>query len=223
MIHVVIPAAGAGSRFIAAGYGPKIWADVNGVPMLRAVVDNLRPAAEHRITVVVTRDPPDLGEGVEVVHLKKVTRGAVETALMAGIGVGPLLLANCDQLLSKPMANAMVTGWSVDGVLATFPSASPAHSYVKLDAHGYVTDIAEKQVISDRAVGGVYYFTDGLRFAEAAATVLDEDRRVLNELYVSTVLAEMMSQGASLRTLHGSVTTLGTPEELDTHLGRVPA
>ena len=220
MIHVVIPAAGAGSRFVAAGYGPKIWADVNGTPMLRAVVDNLRQQIplEHRVTVVTTEDPPDLGD-VDVVRCK-ATRGAVETILAADIQPGEqLLVANCDQLVESDW----ILTRPADAWVLTFHARAEHHSYVTLGTAGRIVQIVEKQAITNTAVAGVYLFADGAHFVSAARAVLDQDRRVLGEFFVSTALAQMIDRGQILRSVACKATMLGTPEELDAYLGRVRA
>jgi NDP-sugar pyrophosphorylase family protein len=218
-IHVVVPAAGQGRRFVEAGYPPKQYVPVDGLPMLARVVENVRPAVPHRVTVVVTSPPPPIGGDVEVVHLDRQTSGAVETLLAAGVGPGPLLVANSDQLLGFPV-DRLTEESGPDGALATFTASSAAHSYVCRDDAGYVIDIAEKRVISSQAVGGVYYFRRGEEFADAARRVLRADRRVLGEFYVSTVIAEMLERGAALRAVHGDVATLGTPEELAVYEAR---
>lgn len=208
MIHVVIPAAGEGSRFAAAGYTqPKPLIPVLGKPMLQRVIENIRPGEEHRITVL-SRTFFGL-EGAEV-RVIGPTRGAVETILRADIRDGEcLMIANCDQLVS--------TDWIVpapaDGAVATFRSNKPHHSYVHVTG-GFIDAIAEKKVISDRAVAGVYLFSDGGRFRAAAEKVLRDDRRVLGEFYVSTVISAMIDEGAKLRTFDADVAILGTPEEL---------
>lgn len=213
MIHVVIPAAGSGRRFVEAGYPPKPHVPIDGVPMLRAVVDNLRSQIHlpHRVTVVVSAPPPFLGDDVEVVQLAVATRGAAETILAAGIDEGPLLVANCDQLIRSDW----LLRWPADGWLATFWSLKAHHSYVTTDEHGYVEKIAEKQVISNHAVAGIYAVADGRQFADAARTVMGRDEKVLGEFYVSSVLAEMLTRGLSLATFPADVTILGTPEEVD--------
>lgn len=214
-IRVVIPAAGNGSRFVAAGHGPKPHVPIDGVPMLRRVVDNLRPAAPHRTTVIVTAPPPDLGPDVDIIHLDQPTSGAVETILAAGpLDGAPLLLANCDQLLGYPVDSIIAAADGYDGAVATFTAASPAHSYVRCDESGALTTIAEKSVISHAAVAGVYYFHDGGHFTAAAETVLAEQRLILGEYYVSTVLAEMINRGLRLIAVDGPTATLGTPDEV---------
>ncbi len=48
MINVVIPMAGNGSRFKTAGYtDPKPFIDVNGVPMIEAVMKNIGIKANY--------------------------------------------------------------------------------------------------------------------------------------------------------------------------------
>jgi NDP-sugar pyrophosphorylase family protein len=212
MIHVVIPAAGSGQRFADAGYRqPKALIDVAGVPMLQRVIDNIRPSRAHRVTVISQVPLP--GIGVEVV-LTGPTGGAVESILKADIGDGPLLVANCDQLVGLDLDD-MLQG---DGCVATFRSAKPHHSYVRLDEAGYVVEVAEKRVISHHAVAGLYYFADGARFVAAARSVVDNDRRVLGEFYVSSVLAELVEAGKKLATVGTDVAVLGTPEELELFL-----
>lgn len=222
MIHVVIPAAGNGRRFVEAGHPPKPHVLVDGVPMLRRVVNNVRPwRASHRVTVVVSADPPDLGADVEVVRLTEPTSGAVETILRAGIGAGPLLVANCDQLVDLD-TTSLLTGKG-QARIVTFAASSAAHSYVRLDANGFVREVAEKRVISDQAVAGVYFFESGGDFGPAAEKVLADDRRVLGEHYVSTVLQELIWTGLQISTVPATVHTLGTPDELDAYHAREPA
>jgi dTDP-glucose pyrophosphorylase len=210
VIHVVIPAAGEGSRFAAAGYKePKPLIPVLGKPMIQRVIDNIRPGglALSRVTVLSQVPLPFIEADVKVIG---PTRGAVETILQADIRDGErLLVANCDQLVSTDWA---VHG-SADGAIATFRSSKPHHSYVHT-RDGIIDSIVEKRVISELAVAGVYSFSDGGWFRAAAAKVLADDRRVLNEFYVSTVISEMITQGAKLRTFDADVAILGTPEEL---------
>lgn len=47
MLNIVLPMAGKGSRFANAGYSlPKPFIDVAGKPMIKVVIDNLRPKIE---------------------------------------------------------------------------------------------------------------------------------------------------------------------------------
>ena len=56
MINIVIPMAGFGSRFSAAGYAlPKPLIPVHGVPMIELVVNNLRPNIPHKFIFICQR------------------------------------------------------------------------------------------------------------------------------------------------------------------------
>ena len=49
--------AGKGSRFANAGYSlPKPFIDVAGKPMIKVVIDNLRPKIEHRFIFICQND-----------------------------------------------------------------------------------------------------------------------------------------------------------------------
>lgn len=49
MINIVIPMAGAGSRFAKEGYkDPKPLIQIHGTPMIKVIIGNLRPKVEHQ-------------------------------------------------------------------------------------------------------------------------------------------------------------------------------
>ncbi len=53
MLNIVIPMAGAGSRFAVAGYkDPKPLIPIHGMPMIRLVIENLRPIRECRFIFI---------------------------------------------------------------------------------------------------------------------------------------------------------------------------
>jgi bifunctional N-acetylglucosamine-1-phosphate-uridyltransferase/glucosamine-1-phosphate-acetyltransferase GlmU-like protein len=226
MIQIIIPAAGEGRRFREAGYDlPKPLIDVVGTPMLQRVIDNVTPTQASACLVLATQPLP--GINADVLQIEP-TGGAVETLLQAPISDGPLIIANCDQLVGwpqlswkeapniEPMLYKTVTG-NFDGCLATFRSTKAHHSYVKL-TDGVITEIKEKKVISNRAVTGVYYFENGSDFYEAAKYVLDHDLKVKNEYYVSSVIQQLIGMGKRFCTYDAPAAMLGTPEELDLFL-----
>ena len=53
MLNIVIPMAGAGSRFASQGYiDPKPLIPVNGLPMIQVVINNLRPSRPHKFIFI---------------------------------------------------------------------------------------------------------------------------------------------------------------------------
>lgn len=211
MIHVVIPAAGMSARFVEAGYGVKALVPVLGKPMIQRVIDNVRPRADYRVTVVSQVPLPGITADVVI---SGPTGGSVESILKADIGPGPLLLVNQDQLVDLHVEGFLALAKRRDGMLATFRSSKPHHSYVTLDRHRDIAEIVEKRVVSNDAVAGIYYFGDGEAFRDAAERVIKDDRRVLGEYYVSSVIQDLITAGARLRTMTCNTAILGTPEEL---------
>lgn len=230
MIDIIIPAAGDGTRFRTAGYmQPKPLIDVMGQPMLRRVIANLKPRLEHRFIIISRLDPaimrPLLDQDRDIpLQLDRPTEGAVDTILKARdhITEDPILIGYCDQLVhfdvTELIEQATAVG-GVDGVVATFRSHMPHHSYVHLnprqsDGLATITKIVEKQVISNRAVAGVYYFRRGDAFLDAADAVMATNERIRGEFYVSSVISRMIKSGLRVITHDAPSTMLGTPEEL---------
>lgn len=205
--------AGHGQRFIDAGYTvPKPYIPIAGVPMIERVMDSIRPRGPHRYTLL-TREL--VGE----------TRGAVDTLLHAEPLIdltAPCLVANCDQYLSRGVHPWLDDIGDSAASILTFNSTNPHHSYVKT-RRGRVTDIAEKVVISDQAVLGVYWFRSGFLLMDYAEKVLTGDP-VLGEYYVSSILDLMIRDDLTV-TAHDidvhDKHMLGTPEELMIFLDKI--
>lgn len=234
MLTIVVPMAGRGSRFAEAGYTlPKPLIPVAGVPMIRLVVETIRPSRPHRFVFVCQRAHllahdlrRRLGEwapGCVVVPLDGVTEGAACSVLAASdhIGTGPLMIANSDQHISEPIDAYLDTlaRRRLDGLMMTMRAADPKWSYASIDADGLVTRIAEKQPISPHATVGIYNFADGGSFRAAAEAMIRKDLRVNGEFYVATVYNELIAAGARIgihdigpegERMHG----LGTPADL---------
>lgn len=202
MIQIVIPAAGNGQRFKDAGYKEdKPDIDVFGKRMIDRVIEDITPSYDHTIQVIRQKD------------LKKPSGGAVETILHANIDPDePLLLANSDQLVDIDIDDFIDK--SKQASLVTFQSTKPHHSYVKTNNRGLVTEIIEKEVISNQAVTGVYFFRKASYFTDSAVQVIASDTKVKGEYYVSTVLERMIKKGYRINTYTAPSAMLGTPDEL---------
>ena len=91
-LNVLIPMAGAGSRFVNAGYTfPKPLIDVKGKPMIQLVIENLNIKAnyvyvvqkEHRKKYNLDTLLNLITPGCKIVETEGVTEGAACTALLA--------------------------------------------------------------------------------------------------------------------------------------------
>jgi NDP-sugar pyrophosphorylase family protein len=226
-MQLLIPAAGAGSRFAKAGYTlPKPLIDVNGKPMLRHVLDNLAWCEPTR-TVVLTQRYFDGFDDVTQKHVDGLTEGAACTALLAeGLLAAdePLIIANSDQLIEwgGDMADAHHLLSCFDGALWCFdaPDRSPKWSYVLADAQtGVIHTVREKQPISTRATCGIYYYAKADYFFRSARAMMAMNDRFNNEFYMAPTFNYLIAAGKHIVDLpvtrmHG----LGTPEDLQKYL-----
>jgi HAD superfamily hydrolase (TIGR01509 family) len=232
-MNVLIPMAGAGSRFANAGYTfPKPLIEVKGKPMIQVVVENLNIDAQH--IFIVQKDHYEkyhlktllnlISPGCKVVQVDGVTEGAACTTLLAKEFIDneyPLLIANSDQFIewdSNEFMYSMVAD-GIDGGVLSFKSTHPKWSFAALDEKGYITRIAEKEPISDIATVGIYYWTKGSDYVNSAEKMIHDNVKVNNEFYVAPVYNEAISLGKKFKIFNvKGMWGIGTPEDLDTFL-----
>ena len=232
-LNVLIPMAGAGSRFEKAGYTfPKPLIEVNKKPMIQVVVENLNIDANYIYIVQKShREKYNLDTllnlitpGCKIVETDGITEGAACTSLLAKEYINndlPLFFANSDQFVEWDSNEFMykMNETNSDGGIVTFTSTHPKWSFAKIDDSGIVTEVAEKNPISDIATVGYYYWKRGSDFVECAEKMIDLDIRINNEFYVCPVFNQAIAKGLKIRTFNTpGMWGLGTPEDLDHYL-----
>tara|TARA_B100000287_G_scaffold227519_1_gene214584 strand:- start:2008 stop:3396 length:1389 start_codon:yes stop_codon:yes gene_type:complete len=236
-MNVLIPMAGAGSRFEKAGYTfPKPLIDVNGKPMIQLVTENLNIEARHIYIVqkshyekynlqqLLNLISPDC----VIVQVDGITEGAACTTLLAKEFINndePLVISNSDQVFewdSNEFMYSMVAD-EVDGGILTFEATHPKWSFAKLGEDGFVTEVAEKNPISNIATAGVYYFRKGSDYVKYAEQMIERDIRTNNEFYVCPVYNQSCEAGQKIKVFHiDRMWGLGTPEDLNHYLAHHP-
>ena len=232
-MNVLIPMAGAGSRFAAAGYTfPKPLIDVNGKPMIQVVVDNLNVDAhfvflvqkEHYEKYNLQSVLNLIAPGCDIVQVDGLTEGAASTTLLAKEFINndePLLMANSDQFVEWNSNECLYafTADTIDGGIVTFESTHPKWSFAKLGEDGFVSQVAEKNPISNLATVGIYYWKHGSDYVKYAEQMIEKNIRVNNEFYVCPVFNEAIQDGKKIRTKNiERMWGLGTPEDLHHYL-----
>lgn len=238
MINVVIPMAGAGSRFTKAGYDkPKPFIDVAGKPMIIRVLENIR--VENAKYILIARKE-HLEQEMEIVKqikqnynvdfipIDKLTEGTACTVLYARKYINnekPLLIANCDQIVDVNI-NDFINDClerNLDGSILTFIDKykDPKWSFVKINNDNLVVEVKEKEPISEFATVGIYFFTKGKSFVDAAIDMIIENDRVNNEFYTCPTYNYAIKNGKKIgiynierEQMHG----IGTPEDLTSYL-----
>ena len=238
MINIVIPMAGAGSRFSNAGYSkPKPFIDVLGEPMIAHVMSSIDIKDAHYI--LIAREEHMKAEQATVEQIKSnfnatfipiadLTEGAACTVLFSHrliFNDTPLMTINSDQVVDYSL-QAYVDDCAkrnLDGSILTFkePSRDPKWSYARCNEQGLVQEVKEKVAISDEATVGAYYFSKGKTFVEAAIDMIVRNDRSNKEFYVAPVYNYAIKNSAKIgiysipsSTMHG----IGTPEDLSAYL-----
>jgi len=222
--------AGAGSRFATKGYKlPKPLIDVDGMPMIQRVIENI--ALDGQYIFVVQKEHcekygvdsilKNLKPDCKIVKIEGVTEGAACTTLLAKKYIDsdvPLLMANSDQWVDWSPEHFIdyTRRRDCDGAMLTFPSDLDRFSYAKIDNDGYVTETAEKLVISSHATVGLYYWKSGKEYVECAEEMIRRNIRSKGEFYVCPVYNILFERnGKSIIYPVPRMLSLGTPEELN--------
>lgn len=237
-INVVIPMAGLGSRFAKVGYEkPKPFIDVLGLPMIERVMENLKlPEAQY--ILIARQEHLDAEKeivrtleekhNVVFVGIDQVTEGAVCTVLHARKHINnntPLLLANCDQIVDADINDYIQSCFAkdADGSILTFKDEerNPKWSFAKVDSNNWVTEVKEKEAISEFATVGLYFFSKGSYCVDYAIDMIVRNDRVNNEFYTCPVYNYAITDNKKIThyeidfsRMHG----IGTPDDLNKFL-----
>jgi NDP-sugar pyrophosphorylase family protein len=230
-MKILIPMAGEGSRFAKEGFTfPKPLIDVRGKPMIQKVVENLDFVSEYiflvrkkhiqEYTGLVDTLERITNGSYKIVEVDSLTEGAACTALLAKEHIDndeDLLIANSDQFIEYQRQNfvSLKEMTNVDAIVWTFNAVHPKWSFVKTNARGYITEVAEKRPISDIATCGIYWYRRGSDFVKYAEQMIEKDIRVNSEFYIAPVYNELIQDKKSLIPFYvHKMWGLGTPEDL---------
>ena len=232
-----MPMAGEGSRFHKEGWKtPKPLINIEGKTLFeRAIGSVSNPEIPMKYSLIVRQEHIDdygidqrikaLLPSANIFSVKQTTRGAVETCLMAESAIRPddaVIVMDCDlefrskkfieiilDILSQPTEK--VTG----GALVSFTSDNPRYSYAAVKDNDIVIRTAEKEVISNHALCGAYFFSSGQCFLQAAHRLLGEQNFQKPEFYVSLLYNYLLDNHETVRlATMEEYHSYGTPEEL---------
>ena len=233
--------AGEGSRFLKEGWTtPKPLIELNGQPLFKhAIISVTDKDIQMKYSFIRRQEQIDKYQidnhirsfvpEANLFSVVKTTRGAVETCLIAENAIADddaVIVMDCDlefrskkfmeiikQILNKPIEEA--TG----GALVSFESNEPRYSYAALGEDGFVARTAEKEVISNHALCGAYFFASGRRFKQIAHLLLAEPAFTKPEYYVSLLFNYLLKDGEKVWLAPmEEYYSYGTPEELKRYL-----
>ena len=231
--------AGAGSRFAKEGYkDPKPLIPINGIPMIKVVIDNLKPnGACHFIFVCQTKHVEEYGlreklthwaPGADIVEIDGITEGAACTVLAAESIINneyPLMIANSDQFIDLDIHNYLnyMDSNNLSGLIMSMTACDPKWSFIDINEHNLVSRVVEKEVISNEATVGIYNFKQGADFVRAAHRMIESNDRTNNEFYVAPSYNYLIKEGQmvgyyNIGSEANGMYGLGTPDDLEIFL-----
>lgn len=233
---IVVPMAGLGSRFVDAGYKDiKPMIDIAGKPMIERVIESVGidgnwvfivqkgHRESYNLDVFLRNLRPDC---VIVDTGYGPTEGAACSVLLAKEYIDndlPVIVINSDNIIDwdTTLYNEIDAGMA-DGLILCFKDSDPKWSFAKIDINGIVTEVAEKNPISDNATAGLYIWKEGRNFVQAAEQMIEKNIRVKGEFYLCPVYNENILLGHRIKIgivneMHG----VGTPEDLRIYLSQL--
>ena len=230
-MKLILPMAGNGQRFFDDGYDlPKPLIDIKGKPMFVRVIenlwlgDNIKPwcivrqdhVSEYEIDKRILEHYPD----AHIIIIPGTTEGAACTVRLATnvLGGEPMMVANCDQLMlwdPKEFYEKIETNLHPGGLIPVFqPNHNePKHSYVDVNAYDELLVLKEKEIISNLATVGVYYFGDESKWIKAHEEQIKQNDRTNNEFYLAPTYNYIKESVGIFRV--DKMIGMGTPEELN--------
>ncbi len=236
-LHIIMPMAGEGSRFLKEGWRtPKPLIELHGIPLfMRAIGSVFIEGVTMKYSFIVRQEHIEryhIDEQIKsflpdanIFYVNKTTRGAVETCLIAENVIrenDAVIVMDCDlefrskaflggikDILQLPSAEAN------GGMLVSFESQESRYSYAEVDENMIVKRTAEKEVISNHALCGAYFFSTSKGFLSAAHRLMNEPDFTKPEYYVSLLYNYLLADGETVRlATMEEYYSYGTPEEL---------
>lgn len=232
-IHLIMPMGGGGTRFGNKGFNlPKPLIELQEKPFFYwATRSVLKYIDVQDLTFVVLQEHIDkfsIDKKIleyfpnAYIHvIPNVLNGAVLTCIEGLNEIFddlPILFNDCDHAFICDSFYSYCKNGNfdvLDGALLTFESDNPFYSYVQFDKNGNVSCTVEKQVVSNEAICGAYYFKNKQVFTESVGSYLHKCS--YKEFFISGVYNEMAEKGKIIKTFHiDEHISFGTPEEYNT-------
>lgn len=197
-----MPMAGKGSRLQEYDSKPKPLVNVLGKTIVNWAIETLgldgnyifccknEHIEKYNIDKILKKIVPNC----KIISIDFQTKGPVESILEAKnlINNGEeLLISDSDHYLEwdHENFNNKIRKQDIDGCTMVFPGKYnlKKSSYVKLDDKGFVSESAEKQVISNTATVGVHYFKKGSDFVKYANKMISNKMSYNNEFFITPI------------------------------------
>ena len=237
-LHLIMPMGGGGVRFSENGFNvPKPLIEINDKPFFYWAANSIitpPPAGcdkldidatfvvlqqhinEHQIDKAIYNFFPE----AKIKIIPEILPGAVCTCLKGIEDItddNPVIFNDCDHMFS---CSSLIKRLSqdepidFDGALITFESSAPQFSYVKYDKLGNIIGTVEKQVVSNHAICGAYFFANAELFRQMSEKYFKACQ--YKEYFISGVYNELFKENKKIIDFLADFhVPFGTPEEYE--------
>ena len=204
-MRAVIPVAGFGSRLRPHTHSlPKVLLNVAGKPIIAHILDELVNQNIDKVTIITGYK----GDLIEEYVIKNYNFDAtfVEQKDLLGLGHAiwtaaptfddePLMIILGDTIFDADLSLASKQGVSSIGV--KYVDDPRRFGVVLTDENGSIKKLIEKpkEPISNLAIVGIYYITNGIKLKNALAQLLEANIKTNNEFQLTDALQIMLEQG----------------------------
>jgi len=234
-LNILIPMAGLGKRFSDRGFtNPKPLIDVDGVPMIERAINSLGIKGNYIFILKKSKYSLDIKASIKNIkpnslirEIDYTTQGPATTCNLVRDVIdssSSLIIGNCDQIMwwnGGSFVN-FCSYEEYDGVVVTYFCDETKNSYAKIDKYGMVTEIREKQVISNISLNGIHYWKQGCDFISSYDKMVENNDRAPNgEFYVGPSYNYMIKEGKNIGIYHLPKIqhhAVGTPDDLREYL-----
>ena len=240
-MNVLVPMAGAGSRFKEEGYKiPKPLILVNQKPMVVEATCHL-PEGKKYIYICrkehIKEDRIDnkikqFFSNSKFIHIEYLTEGQAATCLLAKNEINnneELIIGACDNGMIWDQRKFNEEKIKTDCLIWTFRNnvtvvnKPEAYGWVEINKENEAKKVSVKVPISlnptnDHAVVGTFWFKKGKYFVDAAEEMISRNKRINNEFYVDECINNLIKLGLKVKVFEvDKYICWGTPNDLKTY------
>jgi len=206
-----------------------------GKPMIQHVIESLAISGKYHYLIrddenkeFVSNALTNLTPNCTIKTVKETTAGPACSALLFEEEINndeELIITNCDQIMwwDSELFLTVARYKQYDGLIVTYYNNTEKNSYAKIDKEGFVTEIREKEVISNISLNGIHYWKRGRYFVESSKRMIyEKDTAPNGEYYVGPSYNQMIkhfNKKVGIYNIsnfqHNSV---GVPEDLDYYI-----
>lgn len=226
---ILIPLGGTGERFKQLHYNrPKALVNALGKPILYYLLDSMKYKKDdivyipynkeyinYHLESVLRKDYPEIN--FKFLCLNENTRGAAETINIAlkclDITDRPIISLDGDNFYNIDI----LSKWNRKNEVITIQDNTngiPIYSYVEIDKDNNITNIIEKEKVSNYACTGAYGFESYKELLKYTQRIIDKNKRDKDEFYISTTIREMVNNDNNFKNIvidKNQWICLGTP------------